>query len=172
MEAYREFKKEVIEFPSKWELIKQNKVFSKLYLKFMYRTRLICRVLMKLSAYKRQLPTIQAVETIVKLDEKIEVVNTIRKAQRSIYSLEIKCKFQIHDWALDIVGLMDTGCSNTVLDQKLVSPQYHKPISPAAKFTAEQMDGKLFTYTTKLDRCKVSFYPSDGKLTNYIHVDN
>ena len=34
------------------------------------------------------------------------------------------------------------------------------------------MNGKLFTYTTKLDKCKVSFYLPNGRLTNYIHVDN
>ena len=34
------------------------------------------------------------------------------------------------------------------------------------------MDGKLFTYTTKLDKCKISFYLSDGTLINYLHIDN
>ena len=34
------------------------------------------------------------------------------------------------------------------------------------------MDGQLFTYTTKLDKCKLSFYLPDGTLTNYIQVDN
>ena len=37
---------------------------------------------------------------------------------------------------------------------------------------AKQMDGKLFTYTTKLDRCKLSFYLPDGTLTNYINIKN
>ena len=41
-----------------------------------------------------------------------------------------------------------------------------------AQFTTEQMDGKLFTYTTSPNRCKVSFYLPDGSLTNYIHIDN
>ena len=34
------------------------------------------------------------------------------------------------------------------------------------------MDSKLLTYTTKLDKCKVSFYLPNGRLTNYIHIDN
>ena len=34
------------------------------------------------------------------------------------------------------------------------------------------MDGQLFTYTTKLDKCKLSFYLFDGTLTNYMQVDN
>ena len=37
---------------------------------------------------------------------------------------------------------------------------------------AEQMDGQLFTYTTKLDRCKLRFYLPDGSLTNYINIEN
>ena len=36
----------------------------------------------------------------------------------------------------------------------------------------EQLDGQLFTYTTKLDNCKLSFYLPDGTLTNYINVEN
>ena len=34
------------------------------------------------------------------------------------------------------------------------------------------MDGKLFTYTTKLDKCKFNFYLLDDTLTNYLHIDN
>ena len=34
------------------------------------------------------------------------------------------------------------------------------------------MDGQLFTYTTKLDKCKLSFYLPDGTLTNYIHIEH
>ena len=45
MEAYKEFRKEAIELVSKWEVFKPNKGFTKLYLKFMYRTKLSCRVL-------------------------------------------------------------------------------------------------------------------------------
>ena len=37
---------------------------------------------------------------------------------------------------------------------------------------AEQMDGQLFPYTTKLDKCKLSFYLSDGTLTNYINIEH
>ena len=58
---------------------------------------------------------------------------------------------------LDIIGLIDTGCSNIIL---------------SSQFTTEQMDGQLFTYTTKLDRGKLSFYLPNGTLMNYIQVDN
>ena len=70
------------------------------------------------------------------------------------------------------MGLIDIGCSNTILDQKLVPQQYQKTIPLFAQFTVEQMDGKLLTYTTKLDKYKISFYLQHGKLTSYIHVDN
>ena len=45
--------------------------------------------------YRRKMPTLEAVETIVELDDRIEVVNTIRKESTPIYSLKIKYKFQI-----------------------------------------------------------------------------
>ena len=37
---------------------------------------------------------------------------------------------------------------------------------------AEQMDGQLFTYTTKLDKCKLSFYLPNETLTNYINIEH
>ena len=122
MDAYWELKKEIIHFPTTTELLKPYRGFPRLYLKFMYRTRLLCRVLKKLKAYKRKAPEIEAVETIVEPYNRIEVVNTIRKELRPIYSIKIKCKFQIEYWVLDIVGLIDIGCSNTILDEKLVPP--------------------------------------------------
>ena len=124
MDVYRDLKKEIILFPATWELLKPYKGFPRLYLKFMYRIKLLCRVLKKLKTYKRKAPEMEAVETIVESDNRIEVVNTIRKELRPIYSLKIKCKFQIHDWALDIVELTDIGCSNIILDKKLVPQQY------------------------------------------------
>ena len=88
----------------------------------MYRTRLIYRVLKKLRAYKRKTtPLVETVETILELDNGIEVINTIGKNIRPIYSLKIKCKIQINDWALNVVGLIDDGCSNTILDKKISS---------------------------------------------------
>ena len=86
----------------------------------MYRIRLLCRVLKKLKAYKRKALEIEAAKTIVEPDNRIEVVNTIRKELRPIYNLKFKCKFQIQYWVLDIVELIDIGCSNIILDQKLV----------------------------------------------------
>ena len=34
------------------------------------------------------------------------------------------------------------------------------------------MDGKLFTYTNKLEKCKMFFYLPNNTLTNYIAVEN
>ena len=98
-EAYREFRKEVIESAAKWELFKPYKGFTKLYLKFMHRTRLSCKVLKTLRAYKREVPIIEVVETIIEPepDNRIKVVNTMQKDQSPIYSLKFKCKFQIQD---------------------------------------------------------------------------
>ena len=36
---------------------------------------------------------------------------------------------------------------------------------------AEQMYGQLFTYTTKLNKCKLSFHLLDEILTNYINIE-
>ena len=78
MNSYRDFKKEVLKIDSIWELFKPYERFQKLYIKFMYRTRLICRVLKKFRTYKKKTPLVEAVQTILEPDERIEVVNTIR----------------------------------------------------------------------------------------------
>ena len=93
MDAYREFKKEAIEVASTWKLFEPYKGFRKLYLKYMYGTRISCRALKKLRAYKREVPMIEAVETIVEPDDRIEAINTVKREQRPIYSLKIKYKF-------------------------------------------------------------------------------
>ena len=62
MDAYWELKKEIIHFLATWELLKPYRGFPRLYLKFMYRMTLICRVLKKLKAYKRKAPVIEVVE--------------------------------------------------------------------------------------------------------------
>ena len=123
-------------------------------------------MMMKLKSYKK--PQIDAIEIIP--DD--FVINNISTRPKPLFSLKIKCKLQINDWTIDILGLIDTGCSNTILDKKLVPPQYHKPIPPTSQFMAEQMDGQLFTYTTKLDKCKLSFYLPNGTLTNFISIEH
>ena len=130
MDYHREFKKEVVDVARTCELFNSHKTFQILYIKFTYRTRLTYRVLKKLRTYKK-VPIIEAVETIIE-EDRIEVVNTIKKELKPVYSIKIRCKIQIHDWALDIIGFIDTGCSNTILDKKLVPLQYHQTISPAA----------------------------------------
>ena len=83
----------------------------------------------KLKTYKK--PQVEAIEIIP--DELfIQSLNTISTHPKPILSLKIKCKIQISEWALDILGLIDTGCSNTILDQKIVPLQYHKPIPPTS----------------------------------------
>ena len=129
MDSYKGFKKEVLNVESTWKLFESYKCFKQLYIRYMYRTRLICRVTKKLRTYKRKTtPLVETIKTILEPNKRIEVINIIGKNIRPIYSLKIKCKIEINDWALNIVGLIDTGCSNTILDKKLVPPQYHKPI--------------------------------------------
>ena len=53
MNSYKKLKKEVLQVESTWETFKTYEGFKKLYNKYMYRTRLICRVLKKLRTYKR-----------------------------------------------------------------------------------------------------------------------
>ena len=93
MDSNKEFKKQVLKVESTWETFKPYKGFQKLYIKFMYRTRLICRVLKRLRAYKIEpIPTMETVETIIELDEEVEVINTIRKTPKLLYSLKILLK--------------------------------------------------------------------------------
>ena len=60
---------------------------------------------------------IETVETIIEEDQ-IETLSTLRREPKQVYSLKIKCKIQIQNWALEIIGLIDIGCSNTILDKK------------------------------------------------------
>ena len=89
-------------------------------------------------------------------DDQLEIVNTIKRQPKLPYSLKVKCKIQIQNLAFKIMGLIDTRCSNSILDEKLVPSQYHKTIPPSEQFSAEQMNGKLFTYTNKLEKCKMT----------------
>ena len=79
MDAYKELTKEIMHFPATWQLLKPYRGFPRLHLKFMYRIRLLCKVLKKLKAYKRKALKMEAIETIVEPDNRIEVLNTIRK---------------------------------------------------------------------------------------------
>ena len=49
----------------------------------MYRTKLSCRVFKNLRAYKRDVPMIETVETTIEPDNRIEVVNTIKKRAKT-----------------------------------------------------------------------------------------
>ena len=175
MDNYRTFRTEALDVERTWSLTETfigNDGFRKFYTKNLFKIKLACRVLHKLRTYKR--PQVEAIEIRPEdLPElNIQRLNTINTCLKPVYSLKIKCKIQINDWTLDTLGLIDTRCSNTILDQKLVPVQYHKPIPPSSQFLAEQMDGQLFIYTSKLDKCKLSFYLPDGTLTNYIHIEH
>lgn len=65
-----------------------------------------------------------------------------------------------------VIGLVDTGCSNAILDLKLVPSQYHKPIPVDSQFFAEQMDGTLLKYDTEITKYKFQFYTYENTLTN------
>ena len=54
----------------------------------------MCGVFKKLKAYKKKAPEIEAAETIVEPDNRIEVINTIRKELRPIYSLKLNVNFK------------------------------------------------------------------------------
>ena len=97
MDYYREFKKDVAKVARSWELFNSWKTFQNLYIKFMYRTRLTCRVLKKLKTYKRVL-IVEAVETIIE-EDRIEIVSTLKKELKPVYSIKIKYKIQIQNWA-------------------------------------------------------------------------
>ena len=49
---YREFKKEVSDVDRIWKLFEKHEGFQHIYLKFMNRIRLACRVLKNLHTYK------------------------------------------------------------------------------------------------------------------------
>ena len=168
MDYYREFKKEVSNIDRTWKLSEKHEGFQHIYFKFMNRTRLTYRVLKKLHKYKRNREIIEAIETIIE-DVQLEIVRTIKRQLNLPYSLKVKCKIQIQNWALEIIRLIDTECSKTILDEKLIPSQYHKTIPPSEQFSAKQIDGKLFTYTNKLEKYKTTFYLPDGRFTNFIN---
>lgn len=85
-----------------------------------------------------------------------------------MYGIYIKCEISIKEWQIEVIGLVDTGCSKTILDLKLVPSQYHKPIPVNSQFLAEQMDGTLLKYDTKITMFKFQFYTSENTLTNVL----
>ena len=135
MDYYGELKKEMLNIEETWELFRLYVGFQHMYIKFMKRTRLACRVFKKFHLNKenkisKETP-IETVETIIEEDQ-IETISTLRREPKLVYSLKRKCKIQIQNWALEIIGLINTGCSNTILVKKLVAAQYHKPIPLSA----------------------------------------
>ena len=175
MDSCKAFKTEVADIESTWQLFipfQYCQDYKNIYLRKIRRIRLSCRVIHKLRTYKK--PILEAIEIISEglSHNTIQIINTINTYQKPIFSLKIKCKIQINDWTLDLLGLIDTGCSNTIIDQKLVPFKYHKPIPTNSQFRAKRMDGQLFTCTTKLDKGKPSFYLPNGTLTNYINIEH
>ena len=125
----------MIKVDETWELFRSYVGFQHMYNKFLKRTRLACRVFKRLPMNKdnkknKETP-IETVETIIEEDQ-IETISTLRREPKLVYSLKIKCKIQIQNWALEIIGLIDTRCSNTIFDKKLVPPQYHEHIPLSA----------------------------------------
>ena len=145
MDSYRAFKTEVADVENTWQLFapfKYCEEYKQIYLRKIRRIRLACRVLHKLRTYKK--PIIEAIEIIPNeniLEESPETttqtISTISTYPKRLFSLKIKCKIQINDWTLDILGLINTGCSNIILDKKLVPLKYHKPIPLTSQFMAK-----------------------------------
>ena len=98
MDNYRAFKKEVAMVEESWKMSEGFEGFWNFYVRSLYRKRLSYRVLTKFRIYKRQATLIlEAIETIIEPENSIETINTIRKNPKPLYSLKIKCKFQIND---------------------------------------------------------------------------
>ena len=111
MDYYKKLKTEMLNVDEIWELFRSYKGFQQMYIKFMKRTRLTCRVFKKLHMNKGNKITketpIETIETVVEEDQ-IETISTHRREPKQVYSLKIKCKIQIQNWALEIIGLIDT----------------------------------------------------------------
>ena len=119
MDSYRAFKTEALDIERMWRITDTFigcDGFRKFYTRNLFKIPLACRVLHKLRTYKK--PQLEAIEIIpedLPISD-IQTINTISTCSKLIYSLKIKCKIQINDWTLDLLGLIDTGCSNTILD--------------------------------------------------------
>ena len=90
MDSYKEFNKEIVNLEETWKQFEGHEEFKKFYIRFMYKKRLVYRVLKKFRAYKREtIPAIEAIETIIEPEEGLEIINTIRKYPRPLYSLKL-----------------------------------------------------------------------------------
>ena len=93
MDYYRELKKEMLNVEETWELFRLYVGFQHMYIKFMKRTRLACRVFKKLHMNKEnKISTEIPVETIVTIieEDQIETISTIKREPKQVYSLKIK----------------------------------------------------------------------------------
>ena len=88
----------------------------------MRKTRLACSVFKKLHINKENKSNeeilIETIEIIIEEDQ-IKTISINMKEPKQVYSLKIKRKVQIERWALELIGLIDTGCSNTIPNKKL-----------------------------------------------------
>ena len=100
MDYYKKLKTKMIKVDETWKSFKSYKGFQQMYIKFMKRTRLACRVFKKLHMNKGNKITketpIETIETIIEEDQ-IETISTLRREPKQVYNLKIKCKIQIQN---------------------------------------------------------------------------
>lgn len=133
MESYRKFRKRAITLDIVWDYTqKEFPTFPSFLLKTINCVRLQCRVIKKFRSYKKPIEKDDLVMVKSLVEAQIEQSRIKRLENPTIknplYSLKIKCRFQVGTWTLEVIGLIDTRCSNTFLVNKLVPPQYHKTI--------------------------------------------
>ena len=106
MDSYKAFKAEALDVERIWQItsvFEGCNGFRKIYIKKLIRIRLACRVLTKLSTYRKsQLEAIKIIPEDLP-ENNIHTINTIGTSLKPNFSLKIQCKIQISDWTLKVL---------------------------------------------------------------------
>lgn len=84
----------------------------------------------------------------------------------NLKSLKVKCKIRIDDFIINCLALVDSGCSNCILNKSLVPTRYI--VKSDSPLEAQQMDGGIFSYKEILrPNSKISFETNCGFSKEY-----
>ena len=82
------------------------------------------------------------------------------KNTKKFYTVSINLIIKIEDWELPIKAMIDTGCTNTVLNSNNIPERFHNKATHVIQ--ARQMDGTYYTYTQSVKNLQI-ILPTHGQ---------
>ena len=75
---------------------------------------------------------------------------------KNINTVKILAKLQIGKYEIETLALIDSGCTKSILNKKIVPPEFIKTLEKP--LAAMQMDGTHNIYRYYIDKAQISFF--------------